>query len=214
MIPSSANSLKEFLKAKSTFFMTVGVVWLSSLSSGFANAGLPMLIIIWPLLWLAFIPIVLIEYSVLKKIFIKEAPNRILFITAGANLFSTAIGIPLIYLVLLLLEMLIPGGAGTFPDLPEFWRRILSVTLQAPWLLPHESEFYWMIPVACGVLFIPFYYMSYWVEGIIISRYMKNSCAPNEVKEAVKKANRASYAFLYMILLAWLIYGIYIKAMA
>lgn len=55
--------------------------------------------------------------------------------------------------------------------------------------------------------------MFYRVEGIIIRRYLKNSCAPNEVKETVKKANRASYAFLYGILIGWLLYEIYIKAM-
>lgn len=195
---------------------TLGIAFLLFIvsSPAYANAGLPMLVIVWPLFWLAFIPIVLIEYRILRKTLKTETPRRLIFITTGANLFSTVIGIPIIYFLLLLLEIFIPGGDGTFPYLTEFWRRVLSVTLQAPWLIPYESEFYWMIPVACAFLFIPFYFMSSWIESIIIAYYLRNSYQSRDVKKAVWKANQASYAFLYIIIAGWLIYGISAKWLA
>lgn len=178
----------------------------------YANVGLPMLAIVWPLFWYAFIPIVAIEYWVIRKK-LKPKSRELLNATIIANLGSTAIGLPVTWFVLVFLEFLLTGGSGDFSKLPIFWEMLLTPTLGAPWLSPYESELYWMVPVACAVLLVPFYFMSSWVEVKIVARYSEDSYTLDEIKMAVWRANRASYAFLYVIVISWLVYAIITKSL-
>lgn len=177
----------------------------------YANIGLPMLAVVWPLFWYALIPIILIEYWVIKKILKTTSKTEPMSGVIVANVCSTFIGIPITWFILLLFELLITGGGGTFRGLSLFWKMFLGVTLGAPWLSPYESELYWMLPVACATLLIPFYFMSSWIEGKIVARYLQGLYQPDDVKKAVWKANQASYAFLYIIVICWLVYGISTK---
>jgi hypothetical protein len=179
-----------------------------TISPTHANAGLPMLVLIWPLFWLAFIPIVLIESWVLYKFFKKEPFKNLLWPTTVANSFSTLVGIPLMWGILVALEMLTPGGGGTYPNLSVFWQFFLGVTLQAPWLLPYESEAYWMVPVSIMVLLFWFFFVSAWSEGLILAKFLKKTHPADLIKKATWKANMASYAFLYLIVFLFLVYNL------
>lgn len=187
--------------------LLVLMVILVTISPTHANMGLPMLGFIWPFFWLAFIPIILIESWVLYKILKKEPYKKLLWPTTVANSFSTFIGIPLVWGILLAFEMLTPGGGGMYPDLSMFWRYFLGVTLQASWLLPYESESYWMIPVASMVLFFWFFWMSAWSEGFILAKLLRKSHPADVAKKAMWRANMASYAFLYLIAFIYLAYN-------
>lgn len=191
----------------------------------YANSGIPMIAIVWPIFWAAFIPIVLIEWLVLRKMLKHFSSGFLLYVTFVANGFSTLIGIPLAWLGLCLLElsefliMLILGisigiisytinkfnisslilmiSDGKFP-------LIISAIFTAPWLIPYESDLYWMIPFAFMVLLVPFFYVSYRVESYITMRYIPNQ---NElVKKSVWVANLCSYLMLFILSFGYLIY--------
>lgn len=180
---------------------------LVTVSPAQANIGLPMLTLIWPFFWLAFIPIILIESWVLYKILKKEPYKKLLWPTTVANSFSIFIGIPLVWGILVAFEIFTPGGGGTYPNLSVFWQFFLSVTLQAPWLLPYESQLYWMVPVAVMVLFFWFFWMSAWSEGFILAKLLRESHSTDVTKKAMWRANMASYAFLYLIDFIYLVYN-------
>lgn len=190
--------------------MSLSILVLFFAEPAHANVGFPMIAIVWPLFWFALIPIILIEYYAWIKIFDIKLNRKIFGAISIANVVSTLIGIPITWFILVVIELLL-GGGRAFSNLNDFWQYFLGVTLQAPWLLPFEGQLYWMIPTACLVLFIPFYFMSCWLEEKVVRYYLKEYYSTSEIKEAVRKVNRASYAFLYLVAFIWLIYAIKIK---
>ena len=105
-----------------------------------ANAGVPMLLVYAPVLAAAFVPIVVIE-STLVTWLCDVRVGRAFWTVSVANLVSTVVGVPLTWLALVLIPML-TGGGGAHGVGPQ------AVTWQAPWLIPYEEELHWMIPAA------------------------------------------------------------------
>ena len=77
-----------------------------------ADAGLSMLALLWPLSWIAFIPVVIIEAWIAKRIL--DLTWKQSFIKTGiANAYSTIVGIPLTWVSLVFIQLtLLPGGGG------------------------------------------------------------------------------------------------------
>lgn len=165
-----------------------------------ANIGLPMIVVVWPTFWFALIPIVVIESLVMKRILTSTSSRYLLFTATSSNLISTLVGIPLAWLGMLLIQLTVPGGAGTFPDLNPYAQAILSVTLQAPWLLPYAHQYFWMIPTAFTVLMIPLFFMSYIIEAWVSLKMLTRQSGESSeiVKRAVWNANLFSYLFLFI----------------
>jgi hypothetical protein len=46
--------------------------------------------------------------------------------------------------------------------------RVAAVTVQAPWLIPYEDQFYWMIPAASLFLMLPFFLVSVLTERYVL----------------------------------------------
>jgi hypothetical protein len=137
-----------------------------------ANAGVPMIFLAMPALGLSIIPIIIIEAIFLSKKL--ELPISGAFkTTIISNLVSTIVGIPLTWLLLVLIQVL-AGGGGAF-GLDTTLGKVLSVTLQAAWLIPYESDLHWMIPVAGLILLFPFFFC------ILVVRILR-------VKENAKRA--------------------------
>ncbi|HEY9714170.1 MAG TPA: hypothetical protein V6C72_11925, partial [Chroococcales cyanobacterium] len=128
-----------------------------------ANVGLPMLAIVWPAMWLLLVPIILLEAAVGTRLlhvdFIRAAQ-----IAGVANVISTVIGIPITWIALVAVEMNVGKGGGVY-GLDTLWGRILSVTLQSPWLLPYMDSG-WVVPAAELFLCLPFCVMSIGTEFI------------------------------------------------
>ena len=94
---------------------------------------------------------------------------------------------------MVLIQML-AGGGGAF-GLDTTLGKVLSVTLQAAWLIPYESDLHWMIPVAGLVLLVPFFFASWWSEYFVSKKMLKEHPA-QRVKIAVRNANIITYALL------------------
>lgn len=135
-----------------------------------ADAGVPMLAIIWPASWFLLLAIIPIEALIAVRI-LKTGWKRNLIMVSVANAFSTLLGIPVTWILLVLCQMF-SGGGGAY-GLGTNETRLLAVTLQSPWLIPYEADLNWMIPAATAVLCVPFFFMSVFVEEISARRFVE-----------------------------------------
>jgi hypothetical protein len=160
-----------------------------------ADIGLPMVAVFLPPMWLALIPIILIEALLLKRLLpIKFA--RALLPTSLGNVASTLVGVPLTWLALAILELICCGSAK---GLATVGSRLYAVTIQAPWLIPYEDEFYWMIPVALGVLAIPCFAVSVLIEAPI-NRFFLQELGHRDIWRATAISNAGSYAVIGLLI--------------
>ena len=175
---------------KRSLFLLFVLLCASSVAS--ANAGVPMIFLVMPAFGLSLVPIVLIEAAYLSKQ-LNLGFRKAIKTTNISNLVSTLVGIPLTWLLLVIIQMLAGGGGGF--GLDTTLGRVLSVTLQAPWLIPYESDLHWMIPTAGLVLLVPFFFVSWWSEYLVSRRVLKE-LQQQSVKVAVRNANIVTYALL------------------
>ena len=146
-----------------------------------ANAGLPMIAVIFPKTVLSLIPIILIETAVLAKTLKLHKKKTVSAVVAG-NACSTLFGIPITWAILAYIQ--ISTGGGEFIDgVGDLMKKILSVTWQAPWLMPSDN-LYWQVPAATLFLFIPFFFASwlieFWVELFILKKKLQTKNALDE----------------------------------
>jgi len=177
-------------------------------SPAIANVGFPMLIIAWPGMIIALIPIIALESYCLRSM-LKLPFAKSLKLMTIANLESTIIGIPLTWVALLLIEMLVSFvGWSIFKigtELPDVLTYIYMTTLGAAWLVPFEE---WVIPAASLFLLIPFYFVTWYVEYRCLKKRIKKT-KPAILKGIVRNINLISYGLLGIIVLGWLISSIF-----
>lgn len=173
---------------------------LPSMAPVLANIGLPMVMVFLPPAWLALIPIIIIESAC--GIWRFKLPARRAFAAqAIANCVSTLIGIPVAWLVLVLIEWVVLEGAVRVT--PEPVLAVLSPIVGAAWLGPGAEEKLWMMALAVATLTVAFYLMSVATEGFIVARFFRDT--PRKVIRLwTFQANAISYALLVaLILAAW-----------
>ncbi len=169
-----------------------------------ANAGLPMIILIMPVLAYSIIPIILVEAFYLAWRLKLSAKQAAITVTAS-NLVSSLVGIPLTWGLLVGFQLI--SGGGSAYGLDSVLGRVLAVTWQAPWLIPYESAMHWMIPLAGLFLLIPFFFVSWWSEYLITKAMLKSGQAA-AINRSVRNANLISYALLGLWPLAMLVLSI------
>ncbi len=180
------------------------IVLLFSPTIAHADAGVPMLALIWPASWALFVPIVAIEAWVARRIVNLDWKTCIK--TVGiANALSTLIGIPLTWGALVIIEMILSHGGRAY-GIDTLAGKIIAVTIQAPWLIPYESDLGWMIPAASMVLLIPFFFASVFIERWVFG--LKREIDKTKIKSWSWRANLLTYGLLQAILVCFLIYGI------
>ena len=155
-----------------------------------------MVAIFLPPMWLSLVPVILLESWVLRRALAVSNQSAILTATV-ANLVTTLIGIPLVWLVLAVAEGVCCGSAH---GLATFGQKLYAVTVQAPWLIPYESDIGWMIPTALVVLLVPFFITTVAIEGYVSGRILP-AVEPRKLWRATWVANAWSY--LLLALLAW-----------
>jgi hypothetical protein len=136
-----------------------------------ADAGVPMLLFVWPSSWLLLLAIVPIEAAVAVRL-LKISWKRSLTMSGAANLVSTIVGIPVTWILLVVLEMV--SGGGRAYGLDTLWKRVYAVTVQSPWLIPYDVGSDWMVPSAAAVLCVPFFFMSVAVEAFCATKFTKD----------------------------------------
>lgn len=171
-----------------------------------------MIVIGLPFVLLMLIPVILIETWIFKK----ETGEKIRTSwkdIAAANVISTIAGYPLAWLlqfvVQLGLMLFIPTVIGDkVPQINNPVLQSLSFIFGAAWLMPVESQFWWMIPCAGMVSLVPAYFISVFIEFKVIQRRSPRNFSAT--KRAVSRANIGSYFFLIFLMLSILGYN-YVK---
>jgi hypothetical protein len=170
--------------------MTLAVVAVAAASAARADIGVPMAAVFLPPMWAAIVPIIIIESLIVYR-FVRGPFSRTLAALTAANIVSTIVGVPVAWFILAISEMLCCGGAL---GLSTPVTRIYAVTVQAPWLIPYESDLGWMIPLALVTLGIVFAALSVLVETPIASRILR--VPTRTMWRGMALANIASYVLL------------------
>lgn len=166
--------------------------------SAFANAGLPMLQVVFPASFLLLFLIVPLEAYVGAKC-LKVKFFVALQISFYANIFSTLIGIPITWMVLVGFELLLGGGSGFGES--TFSQLFLTATIGSPWLPISIGSPRWLIPAAGCSLCIPFFFMSFWFEFLFAKRFADGKHDRVLLKKWFWEANRLSYGLIFAALL-------------
>jgi len=178
-----------------------------------ADAGVPMLALIWPGFWILLLPIVVLEAVVAKRIF-GVSWREALWLSGKANVASTFAGIPLTWLVLLLVEMLAAGLLALIlritnqPDLPS-WATLLVGPFVAAWIGASDPADGWMIPAAAMWLCLSFFFASVWLEGRVA--LWRSKLSPPEVRRWSWEANILSYSMIEVMLGALLVWTLIVR---
>ncbi len=181
------------MKLIQTFLSFLFFLGLSAPAS--ANTGLPMIFVTFPGMIVALLPIILVESYVLSRQL--AIPGRMAIKASSiANVATTVVGIPLTWLALVVIQ-LATGGDQAY-GLDSYLHKFLAVTWQAPWLIPYESDMYWMVPAATLTLLVPFFFVSWWIEYQVVRRTVVSS-HPSGLSFAVRNANLASYGLLALV---------------
>ncbi len=165
------------------------------------NAGLPMIFPALPVMVVALLPVILLEAFLLRNSLEITFWNS-LKSSGIANIVSTFIGIPLTWLLLVVLQLVTGGGYAYGINTP--FKKFLAVTWQSPWLIPYKRNTRWMVFAAGLVLLIPFFFVSWFSENWIVA-YILGDAAVSDTNQAVRNANLLSYGLLALYLLAMLI---------
>jgi len=164
-----------------------------------ANIGVPMIFPQFILMVIAFVPVVLVEALVVRRILHTRLGPAVCD-TALANLVTTLLGVPLAWGLMLGLELVTTGGTAWGLATPA--TRLAAVTLQAAWLIPYEQHLHWMVPAASVVLLIPSFFISIWLERWVLRRRWSERDRPT-VNRTVWIANLVSYALLFVAGSIW-----------
>ncbi len=163
------------------------------------DAGIPMLLIVWPSSWFLLLAIIPIEAAVAVRVLKTEWKKNLIMVSV-ANLASTIVGIPVTWVLLVVCQMLVGGGYAYGLDTDQ--SRMLAVTLQSPWLIPSVSDLPWMIPTA-AVLCVPFFFMSVFVEELSARRFVEKKSHPL-LRRWSWIANSLTYGCIVLVLLGLL----------
>jgi hypothetical protein len=171
-------------------YTVAAVVATAAISSARADMGVPMIALFLPPMWVALVPIIVVESFIIYRV-VRVPFRRALLALTAANVVSTLVGVPIAWFVLAIGEMVCCGGAiGLSTPLAK----IYAVTLQAPWLIPYESDLGWMIPIALVTLAIVFAALSIVVETPIAARILR--LPPRSMWRGMAWANVGSYVLL------------------
>ena len=168
-----------------------------------ANVGLPMILLQAPAMVLLLIPVIVIEWAILRRN-LQLSTVHLLGGSTIANLVSTALGVPLAWCFMLVVGLVTTQGRAFGLDSPL--EKLVAVTLQAAWLIPYESDMYWMIPSALITLLVPTFFLSVWLERYVYVRIWRLPNG-NTVNRAVWVSNAVSYGLLFLVGLAILIWS-------
>lgn len=156
-----------------------------------------MVAVFLPPTWLALAPIVVVE-ALIIAIFVSSSFRATFAGVAVANILSTVIGMPLLWVVLVLCQVAL--GVVWIPDEPlSFWSKVGVTVSSAAWLGPNVDQVPWLLPVALAVLAVPFFLLSIVTERPIVRRFARVGTGAN-LTRAVVIANLVSYVGLGLVI--------------
>src|SRR5687767_11449757 len=181
-----------------------------------ANAGIPMIFVEWPLMLGALVPVIIAEALLIRR-WLSLSPREAFTGVTKANLISTAVGVPLAWLVMLMIEFAVLMPVGLAADHWQ-WKldapiwQALGFLFSIAWLGPYQHGLHWMVPTAAALLLIPCFYTSVWLERLTCVRAWPKADV-TRVKRCVYLANLASYLVLFSLACGLIAFNIFIKGL-
>ena len=157
-------------------------VFLSSPAS--ADAGIPMIVVIYPLGAIVLIPVILVEAFVMKNFGLSA--RSALKGSALANIISTTAGIPITWYLFSSME---DGSCNMTSG------TVLGVITHAAILCPNGPQAPWVAPLAMLTLLVPLFFVSVLSESIVLIVLFKEKPARCLFKMC-SVANCTSYLIL------------------
>jgi hypothetical protein len=170
-----------------------------------ADAGVPMLMLEWPVLLIVLVPVIVVEAFLYSRWL--RIPMRSAFVgSAKANGLSTLVGVPLAWIVMLALEIMVmvPTAMLTHGEGPKspLWE-LVGFLVGIAWLGPPERKLFWMVPLAAALLLVPTFIVSVLIERRVC-RASWPDAEEGPLRRAVWRANLVSYGMLFVVAIAWL----------
>lgn len=173
-----------------------------------ADTGLPMIYLAFPGMVLLLIPIIVVEALLCRK-WLGLTTWQALKSNAASNVVSTIAGIPLAWAIMLGVEIAGAEFAG-YSQTIEHWHgplaSIVFLVFSSAWLGPPDEKNLWVIPAATLVLLVPFFFVSYLIEYLVMKYLLRESgVAFARMRVAVRNANLVTYGALFALTSLWLI---------
>jgi hypothetical protein len=160
-----------------------------------ADVGIPLIVPVIFLGWFALIPVVFIE-AVMAIWILRWRFRFAMWWVFLANVFSTLIGIPVAWFLVVVVT--VSTGGGGWGD-----GTIVGVLKSPAWLGPgYIPDLSWAGPLALIVLCVPFFFASWWLEYWFLYAFTArlDVQARIPVRRYAWKANLASYTLLVLLL--------------
>jgi len=165
-----------------------------------ANAGIPIIAFGLPAMVKLLIPIILIEGFIYKR-HLNQEFIRIGKAVSAANVFTTFIGYPLSWLLLLVLQYPLAILSAVIVEATgasSSWFELFAPVIMPAWLPTFNWFQEWMLPVAAMVGLIPAYFVSVEFETWILTKFFSEE-SKERLKSLCRRANLFSYLLLFMI---------------
>jgi hypothetical protein len=175
--------------------MIVPLVVLAFPRAACADAGIPMLMLVWPGFIVLLAPIIIIEAWCFRRI-LRTRWKEALVVATRANLVSTLVGIPLTWLVMFFIQLGFELGAdGLSVDRSRVFNALYPFVAVA-WVAG-EGQSIWEIFLAVSLLSVVFYFVSVVVERRVAAHW----CPTVDVLEIRRwswQANTISYGTIIL----------------
>ena len=182
------------LRRASALRGALAVVLLSSVAN--ADVGIPMLAAMWPIFWLAIVPVILLENWFLAA-GLGVSYGSTVWVTAKANCLSTGLGIPIAWILMFVLQ---GGFQYVFPADSELGSSALRSTLigrfspfGSAWIRTGQGGAY---EAAFLALAVPFFLASSAVELAYLRTRFSGHDEFSVLLSSVLKGNAVSYLAL------------------
>ncbi|MFB2937873.1 hypothetical protein ACE1B6_21705 [Aerosakkonemataceae cyanobacterium BLCC-F154] len=181
---------KNFFIWSLGFLLTLGLALIPSVAQ--ANAGVPMIFLVYPPLKIALVPIILIEAAVYWKL-LNLSKKEAFLCSLCTNLISTLAGFPLLWLAIVTVGMIF-FFINSFISLPG----IIFFILFPVWLgpLPNEQLLY-LIPLSSFLFIIIAYFVSVFIEKLfmkwLLEEVWQKQIDRSRLHKSLIYANLATY---------------------
>ena len=183
------------MKNAKTLWLAAGLLLIPLTAS--ADIVLPTLGFFWPFYWFLFIPVVLVEAWVMKRMLV-QSWSRSIKVSAGANLVSTFVGMPAATVLLGVIDYLV---TGIKPVTPDTWYNLLYlVTVQSTGL-----TFFHDLDASIGVAMMVFTVILFFLSSVLVEYLVAKKMLRETDHALVRKwswqANLVSYSMIGFIMI-------------
>ncbi|MDR0753472.1 MAG: hypothetical protein LBE95_02285 [Holosporaceae bacterium] len=188
------NNFRKFVLSVAILFFQQAV---------YADVGVPTIMLFEPFMILLLIPVIFVEFMIMKR-YLQSLPKlKVLKATAISNVCSTLIDFPVTWIMMLIMQFLYSTLLKSALDFFKVeWKKQMQIRyfLEPAWSAPHEHPTniqMFGIGISLTIMLIASFFMSYWIEHKITSKICKEADV-SVIKKSVWQANIASYILLFV----------------